>query len=85
MKKWYVYITRARTVRFYTGITTQPEKRIAQHNLGMGSRFAIIQGPLQLEYLSKPFLNKSEARKREIQIKNWSREKKMKLISGQWI
>jgi len=85
MQDWYVYIAKARTERFYTGITNNPQQRIIEHNLNRGSKFAINQGPLSLVYISKPFFDKSEARKREIQIKNWSHIKKMKLISGQWI
>lgn len=85
MQNWYVYIAKSRTERFYTGITTDTEKRINKHNSGMGSRFAINQGPLQLAYVSKPFLNKSEARKREMQIKKWSRLKKTNLINGTWV
>ena len=85
MNNWYVYIAKARTDRFYTGISDSPESRVNEHNLGNGSKFAINQGPLQLVYVSSPFLNKSEARKREIQIKKWSRFKKLKLIQGEWI
>ena len=81
---WYVYIAKAKTGRYYTGITTNPNKRIIKHNSGKGSRFAIEQGPLELVYISKAFPDKSEVRKREIQIKGWSREKKLKLISGSW-
>ena len=81
---WYVYIAKAKTGRFYTGITTNPNQRIIKHNSGKGSRFAIEQGPFELVYTSKTFSGKSEARKREIQIKGWSREKKLKLISGAW-
>lgn len=72
---WFVYIAKAKTARYYTGITTNTEKRIIKHNSGKGSRFAIEQGPFELVYNSKSFSNKSEARKREIQIKGWSREK----------
>jgi predicted GIY-YIG superfamily endonuclease len=85
MKNWYVYIAKARTERFYTGISDSPENRIIEHNLRNGSKFAINQGPLRLVYVSSLFLNKSEARKREIQIKKWSRFKKLKLINGDWI
>jgi putative endonuclease len=85
MENWYVYIAKAKTQRFYTGISNEPENRIIEHNLGRGSRFAINQGPLQLVYISSPFVNKSEARKREIQVKKWSRVKKLKLIKGEWI
>lgn len=81
---WFVYIAKAKTGRYYTGITTDTKKRIAKHNSGKGSRFAVEQGPFELLYSSTAFLNKSEARKREIQIKGWSRQKKLKLINGKW-
>ena len=81
---WYVYIAEAKTGRYYTGITTNPDKRIIKHNSGKGSRFAIEQGPFELKYSSESFPNKSAARKREIQIKSWTREKKLKLISDEW-
>jgi len=84
MSNWYVYIAKSRTNRFYTGITTDPERRIKIHNLGEGAKFAIHHGPLRLIYVSRSFSNKSEARKREIQIKDWSQEKKLKLIEGIW-
>jgi len=81
---WFVYIAKARTGRFYVGITTNPQERITKHNAGMGSRFAIHQGPFQLAYFSLPFQSKSAARVREMQIKKWSRAKKQKLITGEW-
>ncbi len=85
MQNWYVYIAKAKTQRFYTGISDNPEKRIIKHNSGIGSRFAVEQGPLELIYVSLPFKSKSGARIREVQIKKWSREKKLKLINGIWI
>ena len=81
---WYVYIARARTGRYYVGITTNTEERIAEHNRGKGSKFAINQGPFILAYSSSVFLDKSSARKREVQIKKWTKEKKEKLIKGEW-
>ena len=82
---WYVYIAKARTGRYYTGITTNLSERIIKHNSGDGSRMATQQGPFELVYSSKPFPNKSEARKREAQLKGWKREKKMKLVKGEWM
>lgn len=81
---WYVYIAKARTGRYYTGITPTPDSRILKHNKGDGSRMAIQQGPFTLMYKSNPFPDKSSARKREIQIKGWTKEKKEKLIKGEW-
>ena len=82
---WYVYIAKTRTGFYYTGITTNVELRIFKHNQGKGSQMGRQQGPFTLVYISPPFLNKSLVRKREIQIKGWSRNKKEKLISGEWM
>jgi putative endonuclease len=81
---WYVYIARAKTGRYYTGITIDPMRRIAEHNRGLGAKFAQDQGILTLIYVSNPFPDQSSARLRELQIKGWSRVKKEKLISGEW-
>jgi len=81
---WNVYIAKSRYGRYYTGITTNPEIRIIKHNTGRGSQMGKQQGPFDLVYVSSPFSNKSQARKREIQIKGWTREKKQKLINGEW-
>jgi predicted GIY-YIG superfamily endonuclease len=58
--------------------------RLERHNRGEGARFATQQGPFSLVYTSLPFKDKSEARKREIQVKNWSQTKKKRLISGNY-
>ncbi len=77
-------MAKARTGRIYTGITTNVQERIKEHNNGQGSRFAVNQGPFQLVWTSSSFPNKSEARKREVQIKKWTKEKKERLIKGEW-
>lgn len=81
---WYVYIAESRYKHLYTGITNNPELRIIKHNNGKGSQMAIQQGPFTLVYVSKEFPNKSMARIREAQIKRWRKDKKEKLISGEW-
>lgn len=82
-KGWKVYIAESlKTGRYYTGISVDPRNRILVHNKGDGSRFARDQGPLMLVYESDYFVNKSMARKRELQIKGWRAEKKNLLIEG---
>jgi putative endonuclease len=81
---WYLYIAKARTGRYYVGITTEPNRRIEDHNNGRGSRMAVNQGPFVLVYTSDKILDQSTARKREIQVKGWTRKKKEKLISGEY-
>jgi predicted GIY-YIG superfamily endonuclease len=81
---WFVYIAKARTGRYYVGITTDPAGRVKKHNSGRGSTFAINQGPFILVYVSSGFASKSLARTREIQLKGWTKAKKEKLISGEY-
>ena len=82
--EWYVYIAKSRFGYYYTGIFPDPEKRLILHNIGKGSQMAKDQGPFILVYISNKFPNKSEARKSEVQIKKWTRQKKEKLIKLEW-
>jgi putative endonuclease len=81
---WFVYIAKSKVGFYYVGITTNVDKRIQAHNSGNGSQMAKQQGPFNLMYKSKTYPDKSSARKRESQIKKWSRTKKEKLINGEW-
>jgi len=81
---WFLYIAETRTKRYYTGISQNPEKRIKAHNAGYGAKYAVNQGPFELVYISSPIESKSKARQFEIKIKDWSQDKKKKLISGEW-
>jgi len=81
---WFVYIAQAPTGKYYTGITTDLRRRIQEHNRDEGAKFAHDQGALRLLYTSPAFPDQSSARLREIQIKGWTREKKEKLIRGEW-
>jgi len=74
----------AKTGHYYVGISPDPEKRLEKHNSRKGSQMALQQGPFKLVYISPPCQSKSEARKREIQLKGWARKKKEKLIAGEW-
>lgn len=82
---WFVYICKSAAKHYYIGISPDPYKRVVKHNKGTGSKMALDQGRFTLLYVSLPFSGKSEARKREIQIKRWGRTKKEKLITGEWI
>jgi putative endonuclease len=80
---WKMYIAQSvKTLRYYTGISPDPEKRLTLHNSGAGAKFAVDQGPLKLVYVSNAFPDKSSARIREVQVKGWRAEKKKWLIDG---
>lgn len=82
---WYLYIAVSKSGRYYTGITTDPARRIAEHNSGVGAKFARDQGWLELVYVSQSIVDQSAARLRELQVKKWSRVKKEKLIRHEWV
>ena len=81
---WFIYIAETKYNSYYVGISPDPKRRLSAHNSGKGSQMAKQYGPFKLVYISKEGFNKSGARKREIQVKKWSRIKKLKLISGEW-
>lgn len=83
MSNWYIYIAETGSGHLYTGVSNDVVRRIEMHNSGKGAKFARIHGQFRLVYISGP-VTKSEALKKEIQIKGWSKIKKLKLISGEW-
>lgn len=81
--KWYVYIIECEDKSYYTGLTWKPDVRWAQHLSGLGSVYTSRHKPRRVVYLEE-YENLDQARRREAQIKKWSRVKKEKLISGEW-
>ena len=75
---WYVYLLKCRDGSLYTGITTDINRRVKEHNTGK-SIFTRGRVPVELIYLEKS-KSRSLATKREKEIKGWRREKKQKLI-----
>ena len=81
--KWYVYISECKDNSYYTGITWKICSRMEQHESGFGSRYTKKHGFKKLLYYEE-YDNLEESRQRESQIKGWSREKKERLIKGEW-
>ena len=79
MLKWYLYIVKCKDNSLYTGITSNLEKRIAIHNKGQGARWIKQHGQAEIVYTEK-YDSYLEVRRRETQIKKWSRLKKENLI-----
>lgn len=76
----YVYILRCCDGTLYTGWTTNLEKRISTHNAKKGAKYTKRRTPVKLAYF-ETFENKSDALKREAQIKKLKRSEKLKLCS----
>ena len=77
----FCYIVECVDGTFYTGWTTNLERRVATHNAGGGSRYTRLRRPVKLVYFES-LPNRAEAMRREIQIKHMSRSAKQKHISN---
>lgn len=76
----YTYIVKCSDGSLYTGWTNDLEKRIKAHNDGKGAKYTKSRRPVVLAYYEE-FQSKEEAMRREWEIKQMSREKKMRMIS----
>ena len=79
MNSCFVYIVKCRDGTFYTGITSNIERRILEHNSRIKSCLQKSKVPVELVYLES-FPNRIGVAKREKEIKGWSRKKKLSLI-----
>ncbi|MDO7616217.1 MAG: GIY-YIG nuclease family protein [Flavobacteriaceae bacterium] len=79
-KIWWVYVIKCVDETLYTGITTNLERRIFEHNESKkGAKYTRNKRPVNLEY-SERHPDRSTASKREYYIKKLSRLEKLKLI-----
>ncbi|OGY45770.1 MAG: hypothetical protein A3A24_01990 [Candidatus Buchananbacteria bacterium RIFCSPLOWO2_01_FULL_46_12] len=82
MKSYYVYILECSDRSYYTGITSNLDKRLYEHNQGFDrSCYTYSRRPLKLEFVAE-FNDVNNAIEREKQIKGWTRQKKQALING---
>jgi len=78
---WYIYIVKCKDNTLYTGTTTDVTRRIAEHNRKKGGAYTRARLPVKLIH-QETCPDKSQALKREIQIKGWSRKKKLALVES---
>ncbi len=76
---WSVYLVECRTKDIYVGISKDVDERIKQHNAGQACRYTKFRGPVRFLY-AEPCDNYLQARRREKEIKRFSRKKKLALI-----
>lgn len=80
---WFVYIVQCSDNTLYTGISMDPEARVAEHNTGQNAaKYTRARRPVSLLY-TEPTASRSAALKREVAIKRLSRQAKLALISKQ--
>ena len=80
---YYVYIVKCADETLYTGIATELERRIEEHNSSnKGAKYTRIRRPVTLVY-NEEYPDRSTASKREYEIKKkLNRVEKLALIKG---
>lgn len=77
-----LYIVRCGDGSLYTGIATDVDRRLREHEEGKrGSRYLRGRGPLRLEF-SEPLGSRGRAQRFEHRVKRLGREQKEELIAG---
>lgn len=81
MNSWYVYMLRCVDNSLYTGVTTDVERRLQEHNLSdrLSARYTRARRPVTLVW-HESHLDRSSALKREAALKKLSRRAKEKLL-----
>jgi putative endonuclease len=78
---WYVYVIKCSDNSLYTGITTDINRRVNEHNTSnKGAKYTKTRRPVELKYYEE-FTDRSTASKREYAIKKLTRKQKLNLIS----
>lgn len=78
---WTVYILRCADRTLYTGVTTDLDRRLDEHNRGVGARYTAARRPVRLCY-REPAPDRAAAQRREAEIKRLPRALKLDLIGA---
>ncbi len=80
-QRHFVYMLRCRDGSLYTGWTTHLQERVWIHNQGKGAKYTRSRRPVELVYWEE-YPDKSQALRREREIKGLDRQEKQRLIAG---
>jgi len=72
---YYCYMVHCANDAYYTGWTTDPLRRVKEHNAGRGARYTKMHGPVALVYVEE-VEDHVAALKREAEIKKYTHAKK---------
>lgn len=82
-KRWFLYVAKCSDSTLYTGITTDIDRRIHEHNnTKKGAKYTSSRRPIYVVYIDT-FSNRSTASKAECKFKKLSRKEKIKIINGE--
>ncbi len=80
---WYVYLLECADGTYYTGITTDLERRLHEHNSDpKGARYTRARRPVTMVY-SESCANRSDAARREYVVRKLNRQQKAALVASQ--
>ncbi|MCW8839231.1 MAG: GIY-YIG nuclease family protein [Thiovulaceae bacterium] len=81
MSKWKVYVLRCSDDTLYTGVATDLERRLDEHNNSVkGAKYTKVRRPVELVYYEN-CADRVDASKREYAIKKLTRTEKLELIN----
>jgi putative endonuclease len=75
----YVYVLECADGTLYTGYTTDPERRVREHDAGDGAKYTRGRTPVELRYVER-YESRSEAMSREYELKQLPRAEKEQLL-----
>ena len=81
--QFWVYMLRCRDGSYYTGHTDDLQKRLWEHEQGLGAEWTRRRRPIELAWCAVGS-SRDEVFAFERRIKNWSRAKKEALIASDW-
>ena len=76
---YFVYLLECADGSLYTGVTTDVERRFAEHQAGTGSHYTRAKGAVRIVY-TEPQPDRSAALRREAAIKKLPRSAKIALV-----
>ncbi len=77
---YFVYMIKNSANKLYAGITDNPVRRLIEHNSQRGAQYTSLI-PTYANVFLEEYQTLPEARKHEIQVKKWRRDKKELLIN----
>ncbi|MFB6150222.1 MAG: GIY-YIG nuclease family protein [Haloarculaceae archaeon] len=75
----FVYVLRCGDGTFYTGYTTDVERRVREHAAGDGAKYTRGRAPLELVHV-EAFDSRSAAQSREYEVKQYPRARKERTV-----
>ena len=82
-KCWFVYILECNDGTLYTGIATNVERRIDEHNTSKkGAKYTRSRRPVKLAAIVAICEDRASASRKEYNIKKLKRSQKIKLINS---